>query len=319
MDISFPHLGIEIPHLIDGVTVFGFTIKFYAILITIGMIAGVALAARNARVEKLGDDYVYDFALWAIPLGVLGARLYYVIFQWEYYRDDLLKIFNLREGGLAIYGGVIMAFVTSLVFTRVKKISYWHLMDCCIASLILGQAIGRWGNFFNCEVFGGYTDSLFAMRINRALVSPSYIAESLNADMLLYQPDIAADYIQVQPTFLYESVWNLLVFLVIMLRRKHRKFEGELCGIYLLGYGIGRFWIEGIRTDQLYLWNTHIPVSQVVSVALILAGLTLFALGFTGHLPPHVMAGPAGEKPGKEEKEKEEDSSKSPSLDEEET
>ena len=259
-DIAFPHLGIYLHNVPRGFTVFGFQIAFYGVIIAIGVVCGVFMAAHMARKEGMDPDTVWDFAIYAIFFSIVGARIYYVIFEWEMYRDNLLEIFHLRNGGLAIYGGVIAAFATCFVYTRLKKISYLKLVDVCVPGLILGQAIGRWGNFMNREVFGGYTDGLLAMRLPVEAVRERDITAQLAAHITE-----GVNYIQVHPTFLYESLWNLAVLGVMLWYRRHKKFDGEIGLLYLAGYGLGRFWIEAIRTDQLYLPGTAVPVSQVVA------------------------------------------------------
>ena len=191
-----------------------------------------------------------------------------MVFQWDSYKNNLLEVFNLRAGGLAIYGGVIAAIITLAAFTRIRKLSFFSMADSGVLGLITGQIIGRWGNFFNCEAFGGYTDSLFAMRIRLSLVNENM----LTTDVLNHKiVENGVEYIQVHPTFLYESVWNLGLLLFMLWFRHHKKFDGEMLWIYLLGYGVGRFWIEGLRTDQLIFFHTGIPVSQALSMILILA------------------------------------------------
>ena len=182
------------------------------------------------------------------------------------------QILNLRAGGLAIYGGVIAAVITLTVYTRKKKLSFFSMADSGCLGLITGQIIGRWGNFFNCEAFGGYTDSLFAMRIRRALVNESMISQDLLNHLIVKD---GVEYIQVHPTFLYESVWNLGVLVFMLWYRKRKKFNGEMLLIYLLGYGLGRVWIEGLRTDQLIFFNTGIAVSQALSLVLVVISACL--------------------------------------------
>ncbi len=279
MDIEFVHLGIKIEELKSYISVFGFHIMFYGIIIGIGILAGITLAAKLSKIEGLGDEIIFDLAIFEVPFCILGARIYYVIFQWDYYSQHPGQILNLRGGGLAIYGAVIMSLIVLAIFVKVRKLNFMQLADYGICGLILGQAIGRWGNFFNCEAFGGYTDSLFAMRINRALVNSSMITDELEAAMQENLPEIASEYIQVHPTFLYESVWNFCVLAFMLIYRKHRAFKGELLFVYFVGYGIGRFFIEGLRTDQLKIWNTNIAVSQVVSLILVLAGIIGIAVG----------------------------------------
>ena len=271
-DIRFVHLGLEIEHLRNSISVFGFRIAFYGIIIGIGMLAGIWIAQSDARRRGQDPDLYLDFALYGIIFSIIGARTYYVIFDWDNYKNDLIQIFNLRAGGLAIYGGVIAGVLTLLVFTRVKKLSFFSMADTGVLGLITGQIIGRWGNFFNCEAFGGYTDSFLAMRIKRSLVNPGMISQEL-LDHLIVENGV--EYIQVHPTFLYESMWNLGVLIFMLWYRKRKKFDGEMLLIYLLGYGLGRSWIEGLRTDQLIFFGTGIPVSQALSMLLVLISGTV--------------------------------------------
>lgn len=269
-DISFPNLGIELHNVPTGFSIFGIHIMWYGVIITIGMAVGFATALRQAKKENVDTELIWDFFIPAIIFGVIGARIYYVVFFWEMYRDDPLSIFNIRQGGLAIYGGVIAAILTCFIFTKIKKISFLKFLDICIPGLIIGQVIGRWGNFMNREVFGGYTDGLFAMRLPIMDVRTRDVSLELAEHMFTDN----VNYIQVMPTFLYESVLNLIVFLIMILYRKHKKFQGEITLIYLGGYGIVRFFVEGLRTDRLFLWNTNIAVSQLLGIVLF-----LFAVG----------------------------------------
>ena len=266
-DIRFVHLGITINHLKSSISVFGFRIAFYGIIIGIGMLAGLWIAQSDAKRRGQDPELYLDFALYAIICSIIGARLYYVIFEWDYYKNNLLQIFNLRAGGLAIYGGVIAGTITMIVYTRMKKVSFFSMADTGVLGLVTGQIIGRWGNFFNCEAFGGYTDSLLTMRIRRALVNDNM----LNADVLNHRiVENGVEYIQVHPTFFYESCWNLCLLLFMLWFRRYKKYDGQMLWIYLFGYGIGRFWIESLRTDQLILFGTGLPVSQALSLVLIL-------------------------------------------------
>ena len=260
-DIAFPNLGIYLNNVPDGFSIFGFRIALYGVIIGIGVMCGVLMAAYVARRENMDPDLVWDFAIYAIIFSIMGARIYYVIFEWDMYRDNPAGIFNLRNGGLAIYGAVIAAFLTLFVYTRVKKQSFLQLVDVCVPGLILGQAIGRWGNFTNREVFGGYTDNLLAMRLPVDAVRTRDITEQLRVHIAE-----GTNYIQVHPTFLYESLWNVALLCLMLAYHKHKKFRGEIWLLYLGGYGLGRFWIEGIRTDQLYLTGTTVPVSQLLAI-----------------------------------------------------
>ena len=261
MDIAFPHLGIYLNNVPKGFSIFGFQIALYGVIIGIGVISGVLMAAHVSKKNGMDPDMVWDVAIYEIIFSIIGARIYYVVFEWDMYKGNLIGIFNLRNGGLAIYGAVIAAFLTMFIYTRIKKQSFLQLVDVCVPGLVLGQAIGRWGNFTNREVFGGYTDNLLAMRLPIDAVRSRDITEGVAAHII-----DGTNYIQVHPTFLYECLWNLALLCLMLIYQKHKKFRGEIWLLYLGGYGLGRFWIEGIRTDQLYLTGTTIPVSQLVAV-----------------------------------------------------
>ncbi len=263
-DIAFPNLGIYLENVPRYFSVFGFEIYFYGVLIVIGMIAGFFLALRLAKITGQNPDTYWDFALIVIFVSVLGARIYYVIFEWDSFKDDLLSIFNIRNGGLAIYGGVIAAFITLFIFCGIKKLNALLVGDTCVPGLILGQAIGRWGNFMNREVFGGYSGGLFSMQLPVAAVRDQ---SDITEEILAHIPE-GANYINVHPTFLYESVWNLFILGLLLVYRRHKRFDGELCLLYLGGYGLGRFFIEGIRTDTLLIPGTALPVSQVLAMVM---------------------------------------------------
>lgn len=269
-DIAFPNLGIYLTDLPKNFTVFGFTIAFYGIIIAVGMLAGVFLAANVAKKSGQNPDDYWDFFLWGALFSIAGARAYYVIFEWDYYKANPGKIFNLREGGLAIYGAVIAAFATMLIYSKVKKKNFFLMGDTAVPGLALGQCIGRWGNFFNREVFGRYTDNVLAMRLPLDAVRDRDVTEELRATI-----GAGENFVQVHPTFLYESLWNLGVMILCLLYRKHKKFDGEVVLLYLAGYGLGRAWIEGIRTDQLFIHGTTVPVSQVVAIVCVVAAVAV--------------------------------------------
>lgn len=271
-DIYFPHLEIGIKHLVNHISPFGFTIAFYGIIIGIGMLLGMLVASKEYVRSGYKADDIQDFALFVIVLGVIGARIYYVIFEWDYYSKNLMEIPNIRQGGLAIYGGVLTAIATCIVFCKKKKLDFFPMADASVLGLILGQAIGRWGNFFNAEAFGGYTNSLFAMRIKEAIVNPSMINENVAAHL---QNIDGISYVQVHPTFLYESAWNLCVFFFLLWYSKRKKFKGQIFLLYLGLYGLGRFFIEGLRADSLMLFGTGIAVSQALSLVLLIVSIAL--------------------------------------------
>lgn len=267
-DISFPHLGIYLNNVPKSFSIFGFQIALYGVIIGIGVMCGVLMAAYIAKKEGLDPEVIWDFAIYAIIFSIMGARIYYVIFQWDMYKNNLISVFNLRNGGLAIYGAVIAAFTTLWVYCKVKKHSFLQIADICVPGLVLGQVIGRWGNFTNREVFGEYTDNLLAMRLPIDSVRSIDISENLAKHIA-----DGTNYIQVHPTFLYESLWNLILLAAMLLYRQHKKFQGEMWLLYLGGYGLGRAWIEGIRTDTLFIPHTTIAVSQMLAIVLFVVAL----------------------------------------------
>lgn len=269
-DIAFPHLNIYLNNVPKTFSVFGFPIAYYGLIIGIAVLLGVLLAVHEAKVTGQDPDLYWDFALYAIVFSIIGARIYYVVFSWDNYKDDLLSIFNTRGGGLAIYGAVIGAFLTAFIYCRVKKVPFLRLCDTGVVGLILGQVIGRWGNFMNREAFGEYTDNLFAMRLPIEAVRQHEITETMWAHVTE-----GVNYIQVHPTFLYESMWNLVLLCLLLLYRKHKKFEGEIAILYFGGYGLGRCMIEGLRTDQLLLPHTSLAVSQILAGILVVFAIVV--------------------------------------------
>lgn len=265
-DILFPHLGITLNHVGKTISVFGFDVAYYGIIIGTAILLGFWIATSEAkRTGQNPEDYL-DMGIFGVIVGIAGARIYYVIFSWDMYKDNLLDIFNLREGGLAIYGGVIGAVMAVLICAKVKHISAPLIFDTIAMALVNGQMLGRWGNFFNREAFGEYTDSLFAMKLPVDAVRSGDITDLMWKNV---QSVDGVQYIRVHPTFLYESFWCAVVLLVLFLYRKHKKYNGELFLMYLFGYGLGRAWIEGLRTDQLILPGVGLPVSQLLACAIV--------------------------------------------------
>ena len=267
MDIAFPNLGIYLRNVPKTIMIGNFSIAIYGIVIGLGMILGLTLSARIAKKTGTDPDVIWDLAAPLLIIGILGARIYYVIFMWDYYKDDPIQILNLRGGGLAIYGGIIAGVLTLYVYCKIKKQKFPLILDYVMYGLLVGQILGRWGNFFNREVFGEYTNNLLAMRIPVSMVRERDISASIAAHMTE-----GTNYIQVHPTFLYEGLWNLAILIFLLLYLEHKKFDGEIALLY---FGIGRALIESIRTDQLYITGTKIPVSMVLG--LVMAGAAICA------------------------------------------
>ena len=265
-EISFPNLGIYLKNVGKSIDLFGIEIAYYGIIIGTAILLGFWIAAREAKRTGQNPENYLDMGIIGVIAGIVGARLDYVIFSWDMYKDNLLDIFNLREGGLAIYGGVIAAVISVLVLAKVKHLSAPQIFDTIAMALLNGQMLGRWGNFFNREAFGGYTDSLFAMRLPLDAVRSSDVTEQMRRHIERID---GVSYIQVHPTFLYESLWCMVLLIILFAYRKHKKYEGELFLMYLFGYGLGRFWIEGLRTDQLLLPGVGIAVSQLLAGAIV--------------------------------------------------
>lgn len=237
----------------------GIAIHWYGIIIAFGLVIGVILGVREARRRGYRLDLVLDFILIAIPLCVVCARLYYVIPEWENYANDILKIFAVWEGGLAIYGAVIGGIIAAVIFYRWRKVPIGEMMDIAAPGLILGQAIGRWGNFVNQEAFGNLVD------VSQQWFPYSVYIEHPVINGVLQEPGYY------QATFFYESLWNLITFAILMLFRKHMKVRGGVFALYLIFYGFGRFFIEQMRTDSLMAGDAR--VSQWFSAALVLFGI----------------------------------------------
>ena len=236
----------------------GLNITWYGVIIASGMLLGILLAGVRAKRRSWKSDLVLDFILLAIPLAVIGARLYYVAFEWEQYAQNLIKIFAINEGGLAIYGAVIGGFLAAFFFTRVAKFPFLKLLDLVIPSLILGQMLGRWGNFINQEAFGGLVS-------NPAL---QFFPFAVYIDALGEWH---------QATFFYESFCNAILLTITLLLSRKQPKDGTLLAAYFIGYGLIRVIVEGFRTDSLYLVGS-IRVSQLLSGILILVGIALLIL-----------------------------------------
>ncbi|MBE6645156.1 MAG: prolipoprotein diacylglyceryl transferase [Ruminococcaceae bacterium] len=255
--LSFPGLGIgEFSVNSEAFTLFGVPIAWYALIITCGMIAAVTYTVfRAAKIGIILDD-VLDFVIFTIPIGIIGARLYYVLAEIEHYHS-LADVFNVREGGLAIYGGIITGAITVFTVAYIKKINFFAFADCCTPGIILAQAIGRWGNFMNGEAFGSETDIFCRMGVSNSITYYNTI--------------------YVHPTFLYESLWNILGFILINIFYKHKKYDGQIFLMVFGWYGLGRMFIEGLRADSLYtnLFGLEFRTSQVLAAVIFAVCLSL--------------------------------------------
>ena len=272
MSIRFPHLGIYLPNVGKTISVFGFDIAYYGITIAIAMIVGISIALHEAKRTGQNQDTYLDLLMLTMLTSVVGARIYYVIFSWDNYKDNLGEILNIRNGGLAIYGGIIAGAITVFIYSKITKMKFLQIADTVCMGLAAGQIIGRWGNFFNREAFGGYTNNLLAMQLPVSAVRKNEITSAMWNHVVTIG---GVEYIQVHPTFLYEGLWSFMVLLFLFWFRKRKKFEGELFFCYLAGYGAGRFWIESLRTDQLLLPGIHVPVSQMLSAVLVVVSLSV--------------------------------------------
>ena len=272
-DIYFPYLGIEFQTVnLIAISIFGFNIYWYAVMIVLGITAGYLTAAREANRSGQDPAIYTDMLFVGLIAAFIGLRLFYVAFNWELYRHNPITIITgIREGGLAIFGGIIATLIATAVFAKRRKLNVWLMLDTGMPSFALGQAIGRWGNFFNREAFGGYTDNLFAMRIVREQVRGP-ITPDIAANTIINQ---GVEYIQVHPAFLYESLWTFGLFAALTFYRPRKKYDGQIFWLYLLGYGFVRFFIESLRTDQLMMGP--IPISQMMAALIFIPALLALA------------------------------------------
>ena len=269
--ISFPGLGFEI-NPPQGFTLFGkASVQFYGLIIAIGLILAAVYGLRRAKQFGLKQDDVLDGVLWIVPVAVICARLYYVIFQWDIYKDDPISILYIWKGGLAIYGGVIGAALCLILHCQIKKVSLGALLDLVALGFLIGQAIGRWGNFFNREAFGAETESF--LRMGLYLTADGAFSSEMH---------------YFHPTFLYESLWNIVGFVALHFLSKKRQYDGQIALGYLAWYGLGRTLIEGLRTDSLYIFKNWLGetlrVSQLVAaLSCAVAVAVLIIMAFRKH------------------------------------
>lgn len=270
--ISFPMLGDLTLDFPASFTLFGHEFYLYGVVMAIAFIAAVFYASKRAPQMGIKGDDIFGLVLWVLPIAIVGCRVYYVIAEWDRYKDNLLDIFKIWEGGIAMYGGTIAGVLTVIVWSRAKKIPFAATLDAASSGLILGQVIGRWANFVNREAFGGETDIFCRMGLTT--------------------PDGTTYY--VHPTFLYESLWNLVGFIIIdryWFRKGHRKYDGQVFLFYVFWYGAGRSWIEGLRTDSLYIPGTNIRTSQLVAALSALTALVILLINIKRpHKPTYAAA-----------------------------
>ena len=242
-------------------------IYWYSIMILIGLLVGLAIIYYEVKKQNINTNFFTNLAFYAIIIGIISARLYYVLFNWDYYSNNLLEIFEIWNGGLAIHGGLIGGGLFTLLYCLKYKVNIYRILDICVVGLIIAQAIGRWGNFFNQEAYGMLTtkESLVSLGIPNFIINGMYINGGYH-----------------HPTFLYESIWNIIGFIIlIVVRITAKKLKtGQLTGLYLIWYSVGRIFIEGMRTDSLMLGN--IKVAQLVSIIMIIAGILLIVVRHKG-------------------------------------
>ena len=265
MSIRFPGLNLVLDYVPRSFEIFGFEITIYGVLIAIGMLLGIFFVVLEARRNHEDPDAYLDLAIITLLSGVAGARLLYAAFSWSLYKNDPGQLLNIRSGGLMFYGGLLGGVLGGAIYCRIQKKSFCQMADLACMGLLIGQIIGKWGSFFNRESFGEYTDLPWAMQIPVSAVRSGEVSGAMRDNLLTIN---GISYIQVQPIFLYESLWCLLLFLLLMAMRRKKKYEGELFMIYLAGYGLGRFFFEWLRTDKLYIPGTKVGISLVISAIL---------------------------------------------------
>ena len=306
--IIFPKLGIEIDPG-QGFSIGPLNVRFYGLVIAVGLLLAVIYGMRRCKQFGLKQDDLLDGVLWIVPFAIVCARIYYCAFSWESYADDPIRVLYIWEGGIAIYGGVIGAVLGILVFCKIKKISVGAVLDLVLLGFLIGQAIGRWGNFFNREAFGCYTDNLFAMQIHAGNL-PQSTLQAMGADVTqllqMAKDGGYAPMIQVHPTFFYEFAWNAVGFVLLHFLSKKRRYDGQIALGYAAWYGLGRVWIEGLRMDSLY-WGPF-RVSQLLAGATcVIAIAVLVFLHFRPHKPLFVNRVTEQEQPEEEAEQPEEE------------
>ena len=294
--IRFPKLKLYFEQLPDGFEFFGMHLAFNGILIACALILGLLIAQWQAKRTKQQPEVYLDFALYAIVFSFIGARVFYVLFRWEEYQKNFLQVFNVRDGGLSIYGAIIAAIITAAVYCRAKKYSFVLLTDTAVIGLLTGQVIGRFGNFFSRKAFGCYTDRVFAMQIAQNDAGVDFICTVQNLVsrydrqeqtflniLEIRDKAVILDgirYIQVHPLFLYEIIWNICLLFFLCLYTNYKKFDGEIFLLYLCGYGLGRVWMESLRIESLTLWGTSLSITQVIAAIFVVVSFLFLVLGW---------------------------------------
>lgn len=267
MSVRFPNLGLEFEYVPVSVRVFGFEITFFGILLAVGMLLGMVFVVLEAKRKKQDANLYLGMMIFGLAGGFIGARFFYVLLSWSVYKTDIMKVFDTRNGGMVFYGGLLGGVLAAAIFCRIKKAAFMEMADVAVKGLLIGQIIGRWGNFFNRESFGEYTSNVLTMQLPLSNVRAGEVTPWMRENLVTIDN---VSYIQVTPLFLYESIWCLLLLLLLFVWNRRKLFAGEIFMRYLAGYGFGRFFIEWIRTDKMFLPGTDIAVNQAISAGLFL-------------------------------------------------
>lgn len=267
MSVRFPNLGLEFEYVPVSVRVFGFEITFFGILLAVGMLLGMVFVVLEAKRKKQDANLYLGMMIFGLAGGFIGARFFYVLLSWSVYKTDIMKVFDTRSGGMVFYGGLLGGVLAAAIFCRIKKAAFMEMADVAVKGLLIGQIIGRWGNFFNRESFGEYTSNVLTMQLPLSNVRAGEVTPWMRENLVTIDN---VSYIQATPLFLYESIWCLLLLLLLFVWNRRKLFAGEIFMRYLAGYGFGRFFIEWIRTDKMFLPGTDIAVNQAISAGLFL-------------------------------------------------
>ena len=265
MSIRFPGINLILSYVPRSFQIFGMEFTIYGVLIAVGALLGIGLVTLEAKRNGQDQNKYLDMMIISLLAAVIGSRLFYVAFSWDFYKGNILEILDLRNGGYAFYGGLAAGILAAAIFCRIMKMPFWKMADTVIPGILLGQTIGRWGNFFNGESFGEYADLPWAMQLPLSAVRSGEVSGTMRDNLLTID---GISYIQVQPVFIYESLWCLVLLCILLTLRRKKKYEGEICMIYFAAYGFGRFFFEWMRTDKLYIPGTKIGISLVISAVL---------------------------------------------------